>query len=209
MQEKNKEGRQGWSFSNWCRGWSRPLLLPVARFFAAYNISPNTVTLIGLFFYALSGLTLALGYRITAGLILALFGPLDAVDGLLAREQGNQSKFGAFLDSTMDRYAEFFLFAGLLVYLWKSGHHGIFGPLMVLTAMTGSLLVSYTRARAEALGFSCTVGMLTRLERLILFAVGLIFNFIMAVLVILAFFTHVTAIQRIWHVYKQASKQAE
>jgi len=205
VQEKDNRERQGWSFSNWCRGWSRPLLLPVARFFAAHNISPNAVTLIGLFFYALSGLMLAFGHRVTAGLILAVFGPLDAVDGLLAREHGNQSRFGAFLDSTMDRYAEFFLFSGLLVYLWTNGHQGIFGPLMVLTAMTGSLLVSYTRARAEALGFSCTVGMLTRLERLVLFAVGLIFNFIVPVLIVLAFFTHVTAIQRIWHVYKQTA----
>ncbi len=202
VQEKKKKGR--WSFSSWCRGWSRPLLMPVAELFARHNISPNGVTLLGLFFYALSGLVLALGHSTASGLILAIFGPLDAVDGLLAREHGNQSRFGAFLDSTMDRYAEFFLFAGLLIYLWGNGHHGILGPLMVLTAMTGSLLVSYTRARAEALGYSCTVGILTRFERLVLLAVGLIFNFLLVpVLVILAFFTHVTAVQRIWHVYKQ------
>ncbi len=203
--QSNHQTQKRWSFSTWCRGWSKPLLLPIAKLFAKLNISPNGVTLIGLLFYGLSGLLLALGLPMWSGIVLAVFGPLDAVDGLLAREYGHQSKFGAFLDSTIDRYAEFFLFIGLLFYLHSHGPKGIIGPLLVLTAMTGSLLVSYTRARAEALGFSCTVGILTRFERLLILAIGLIFNFIMPVLVILAFFTHITAIQRIWHVYKQAN----
>ena len=191
-------------FSDWCRGWSRFYLLPVARFLERMGLTPNGVTLLGLFTYFLCGLVLGLGYPVLAGLLLALFGPLDAVDGLLARETGNESRFGAFLDSTADRFAEFFLFTGLLFYFYHIGSLDLFRAFLVLSAMTGSLLVSYTRARAEALGFSCKVGLLTRFERLFILAVGLILGFVNVALVILALFTHVTALQRVFHVWSQA-----
>lgn len=160
------------------------------------------VTLAGLAAYGASGLVLGLGYPAAAGWILAVLGPLDAVDGLLAREQSRSSPFGAFLDSTVDRYAEFFLFLGLLIYLVLHEGRGLGAALLVLTAMTGSILVSYARARAEALGFECKVGLLTRFERLFLMAVGLIFGWIYPVLIVLALLTHVTALQRIFHVYR-------
>ena len=193
-----------WSFSDWCRDWFRPYLLSVARFLGKLGLSPNMVSIIGLMAYGASGLILGMGYPATAGWMLAIFGPLDAVDGLLAREQGQASPFGAFLDSTVDRYAEFFLFLGLLAYLMIDRQGGLFEAALVLSAMTGSLLVSYTRARAEALGFSCKVGVLTRFERIFILAVGLIFGWIYPVLAIIAIFTHITALQRIFHVYRQA-----
>jgi CDP-diacylglycerol--glycerol-3-phosphate 3-phosphatidyltransferase len=194
-----------WSFSDWCRDWFRPYLLLVARFLGWLGLSPNMVSIIGLIAYGASGLVLGMGHPAAAGWLLAVFGPLDAVDGLLAREQGRVSSFGAFLDSTVDRYAEFFLFLGLMAYLMLHRQCGLLEAALVLAAMTGSLLVSYTRARAEALDFNCKVGVLTRFERLFLFAVGLIFGWIYPILVILAVFTHITALQRIIHVYKQSS----
>ena len=194
-----------WSFSDWCRDRFRPYLLSVARFLGGLGLSPNMVSIIGLIAYGASGLALGMGHPAVAGWLLAVFGPLDAVDGMLAREQGQVSPFGAFLDSTVDRYAEFFLFLGLMTYLILHGQGGLLEAALVLSAMTGSLLVSYTRARAEALGFNCKVGVLTRFERLFLLAVGLIFGWIYPILVILAVFTHITALQRIIHVYKQSS----
>ena len=194
-----------WSFSDWCRDWFKPYLLSVAHFLGRLGLSPNMVSIIGLIAYGVSGLVLGMGYPAAAGWLLAVFGPLDAIDGLLAREQGLVSPFGAFLDSTVDRYAEFFLFLGLLVYLILHRQGGLLEAALVLSAMTGSLLVSYTRARAEALGFSCKVGVFTRFERLFLLAVGLIFGWIYPVLVILAIFTHITVLQRIFHVYRQSS----
>lgn len=194
-----------WSFSDWCRERFKPYLLLVARFLGWLGLSPNMVSIIGLIAYGASGLVLGMGHPAVAGWLLAVFGPLDAVDGLLAREQGQVSPFGAFLDSTVDRYAEFFLFLGLMAYLMLHRQGGLVEAALVLAAMTGSLLVSYTRARAEALGFSCKVGVLTRFERLFLFAVGLIFGWIYPILVILAVFTHITALQRIIHVYRQSS----
>ena len=195
-----------WSFSDWCRGWSRPILLPVARLLGGLGFSPNMVSAIGLVAYATSGLVLGLGYPVAAGLVLALLGPLDAVDGLLARDQGQVSAFGAFFDSTVDRYAEFFLFLGLMIYLILYRQGGLIEALLILCALTGSLLVSYTRSRAEAMGFECKVGLLTRFERLLLFDIGLILGWIYPILVILAIFTHITALQRILHVYQQARR---
>ncbi len=192
------------AFSDWCRGWSRYYLEPVARGLSRIGFTPNGVTILGAFAYLLCGVVLGLGYRSTSGWLLALLGPLDVVDGLLARSRGEATRFGAFLDSSIDRFAEFFLFSGLLFYFHKVGTLGIVNAFLVLSAMTGSLLVSYTRARAEALGFECKVGLLTRFERLFIFAVGLIFGIIGPVLVVLALFTHLTAIQRMYHVWKQS-----
>jgi CDP-diacylglycerol--glycerol-3-phosphate 3-phosphatidyltransferase len=162
------------------------------------------VSIMGLVAYGVSGLVLGLGHPALAGWLLAIFGPLDAVDGLIARERGLTSPFGAFLDSTVDRYAEFFLFLGLLAYLTIHRDGSLIDAILILSAMTGSLLVSYTRARAETLGFSCKVGVFTRFERLLIFALGLIFGWIYPILVILAIFTHVTALHRIFYVYKQS-----
>jgi CDP-diacylglycerol--glycerol-3-phosphate 3-phosphatidyltransferase len=168
------------------------------------GIGPNAISLIGLVAYVVIGVVIGAGHLSLAGLMLAVFGPLDAVDGLAARESGMVSRFGAFLDSTIDRYAEFFLFAGLMVHMSSDVDSGEWrAPLLVLSAMSGSLLVSYTRARAEALGFACKVGLLTRFERLLILAVGLIFDLIYPVLLVLAVFTHITAIHRIIHVYRQ------
>ncbi len=185
------------------RAWSKPFLAPIADFLARFQVSPNTVTILGFLGCVLVGLALALGHPRCAGVLLIVFGPLDAIDGLLARRSQKQTKFGAFLDSTLDRYSEIAIFVGLVFYLLCLGQK--LGVLLALVALAGSLMVSYTRARAEALGFECKIGLLTRFERLVILTIGLVFHFLLfIVLTILAIFTNVTAVQRILHVWRQS-----
>jgi CDP-diacylglycerol--glycerol-3-phosphate 3-phosphatidyltransferase len=146
-----------------------------------------------------------------AGLAIFVFVPLDALDGSLARKLERteaQTKFGAFLDSTSDRIAEVILFAGFLAYFWQVDSLNM----MVVTyiAITGSIMVSYTRSRAEALGLSCKVGWLTRVERYIVVVTSLVLSSIWPVLIdagliILAAGTWFTVLQRAFHVWKQSS----
>ncbi len=185
------------------RAWSKPFLAPIADFLARFRVSPNTVTIFGFVGCVIVGLCLALGHPRCAGILLIIFGPLDAIDGLLARRSRRQTKFGAFLDSTLDRYSEIAIFAGLVFYLLYLGQK--FGVFLSLIALAGSLMVSYTRARAEALGFECKIGLLTRFERLVILTIGLVFySLLYTVLIILAIFTNVTAVQRILHVWRQS-----
>ncbi len=193
--------------SDWFRQRSRAWYLPVAKALASLGLTPNAVSIAGAAAFAGAGLLAALGHYAAAGWVMAVLGPLDRVDGLMARECGMDSRFGAFLDSTLDRFAEFFLFLGVLVGQFRFHGAGTEEAAVIMSALTGSLLVSYARARAESLGFDCKVGLLSRFERLFLIAVGLIFGFIYQVMVFLAVFTHVTAIHRIIHVYSQHRRQ--
>ncbi len=193
--------------SDWFREKSRAWYLPVARFLASLGLTPNIISIAGAAAFGAAGALIAFNHYAYAGWVLAVLGPLDRVDGLMARECGMASKFGAFLDSTLDRYAEFFLFLGLAIGELRFHNAGVTEVSIIISALTGSLLVSYTRARAESLGFECKVGLLTRFERLFLIAVGLIFGFIYPVVVFLGVFTHITAIHRILHVYGQHKRQ--
>lgn len=181
---------------------TEPLLLPLVRVLANLKVHPNVITLLCLLGFILSALFIAQGKFLIAGLILLLFAPLDAVDGLLARTAQKVTAFGAFLDSTMDRYGEIFLFLALTYYFMLKG--SVSGILLTFLGITGSLMVSYTRARAEGVGISCKVGLLTRFERLTLLVISLILDSVFLCLTILAFFTHFTTLQRIWHVYKNS-----
>ncbi|MGC8871352.1 MAG: CDP-alcohol phosphatidyltransferase family protein [Caldimicrobium sp.] len=181
---------------------TEPYLLPLVRILMHLNIHPNVITLICFLGFVLSAFFIAQGKFLMAGIILLLFAPLDAVDGLLARTSKKVTSFGAFLDSTMDRYGEIFIFLALTYYfILKSSPAGI---ILSFLGITGSLMVSYTRARAEGVGIPCKVGLLTRFERITLMVISLILDSIFLCLTILAFLTHLTALQRIWHVYKNS-----
>ncbi len=184
------------------RAWSKPFLAPIADFLARLRVPPNVVTICAFLGCVAVGVALGLGYPRLAGVLLILFGPLDAVDGLLARRSGQQTKFGAFLDSTLDRFSEIAIFVGLIFYL--QGQGAFRDIVIAFLALTGSLMVSYTRARAEALGFECKIGLLTRFERLLILTIGLIFKLLGPVLIILAVFANFTALQRILYVWRQA-----
>lgn len=174
------------------------------------GVHPNAVTLFGLALNAVGALALALGYIQLGGVIMLLGVPLDAVDGSMARLMGKPTRFGAFVDSVSDRWSELFLFFGLLYfYISQIGRDpwASLNALVVFAAMAGSLMVSYTKSRAESLGFDCNVGVLTRFERYLVLIPGLLFNLPWLALWLVAALGNFTAIQRAWHVAAQALKQ--
>jgi len=174
----------------------------IAGVVARWGISPDAVTLAGLIGNIVAAFLIGQGKIVTAGWLLLIVWPLDALDGALARLRGKPSSFGGFLDSVTDRYAELIVFGGLLVYyLWQGN------PLpIVLTylAAAGSVLVSYTKARGEALGFRVEGGLLTRVERFLVLVPCLILNRPLIALWLIAVLANFTALQRIWIVRRQA-----
>jgi CDP-diacylglycerol--glycerol-3-phosphate 3-phosphatidyltransferase len=145
---------------------------------------------------------LAQGYERWAGVLIVVVGLFDALDGALARSTGQTSRFGAFLDSTLDRFAEIALYLGLL-YLYRADP---LATVLVYLSITGSLMVSYTRARAEGLGLECKVGFFTRLERLGVLVLGLLLERTILALLVLAVFSNLTALQRMWHVWRVTTR---
>lgn len=185
------------------RDRTRVLLESIARPIARTGLSPNALTLCGFLATAGVAYVLALGHERVAGLLLIPVALLDALDGALARLTGKATAFGAFFDSTLDRFAEIALYLGLL-YLYRGA---VLEMVLIYLAITGSLMVSYARARAEGLGIECKVGLFTRLERLAVLVVGLILEQTLLALIVLAIFSNLTALQRIWHVRKTTTGQ--
>jgi len=173
------------------------------------GVTPNGLTLIGFLFTVVIAITLALGYFIIGGVLLIFAALFDTLDGALARQTGQSSKFGAFFDSTLDRFSEGVVLIALTYYYASSPAGGWVEVTLLAVTLLGSLMVSYTRARAEALGFECKVGILQRPERVILLVLGLITPWMRVALWLLAIFTNVTAGQRILEVYKQAQPEAQ
>ena len=172
------------------------------------RVNPNTLTVIGLFVNAASGVLVALGLLFAGGVVLLLASVFDILDGAVARVTGKVYRYGAFLDSTTDRYAEGFTYMGLLYYYLFNGHHTV-EPMLVIASLTGSLLVSYVRARAQSLGFVCDGGILARPERVVIIVLGLLVNpLLLPLLWVLAVLTNVTAVQRIWFVWRQSRQTA-
>jgi CDP-diacylglycerol---glycerol-3-phosphate 3-phosphatidyltransferase len=142
------------------------------------------------------------GYIFSGGAVMtALAMPLDALDGELARRTNQQSKFGAFFDSTLDRFAEGALLIGLAAYFVRQ--NDIMGVVVTFVALVGSLMVSYTRARAEGLGIECKVGLFSRFGRFIVLAAGLLTTFVTPMIWALAVLSNYTAIERIVYVWRQ------
>ena len=184
------------------RARTNALLAYVVRPLARAGISPNILTVVG--FLAMVGVAwiLSQGYEMLAGLLIIVVGLFDALDGALARSTGRSTTFGAFFDSTLDRFAEIALYLGLL-YLYRGE---TLATTLIYLTVTGSLMVSYARARAEGLGVECKVGLFTRLERLGVLALGLLLNRTLWALVILAVLSNLTALQRMWHVWRVAGR---
>ncbi len=186
-------------------GRVRHVLDPGVRLLARLGVPPLALTLAGLALSALAGVAVLAGERALAGGLLLAGGLCDTMDGAVARLSQRQTKLGAFLDSTIDRYSEVAVFLALA---WR--YRG--GPTLVAVflAITGSLLVSYTRARAEGLREECRVGLLERPERLVLLIVALLVGWsaVVVVLWVLAALTHVTALQRILYVARRTSGKA-
>lgn len=202
--------------TTWLRKTFRGVLEAVARFFNRLGVTPNQLTLIGLILQGIVAIVIAKGYLQLAGILLIFFSIFDAFDGTLARMTGQSSRFGAFFDATIDRYAESIVLFGLLVY-YSGQPDSTTQTLLIYVAIVGSLLVSYTRAKAESLGIPCKEGILTRAERVVLLVIGLLLgtwqpiaalpDALTVVLWLLAILSNVTAIQRVLAVRKTVREQ--
>ncbi len=176
-------------------------MLGVGRFFARYGITPNMATLIGFGLNVVVALILASGHPRIAGVLLLVASAFDMVDGAIARVTGKISKFGGFLHSTIDRYSEIVVYIGLLIWLNTTDDDHV-GSVLVLISATGALMISYARARAEAIGFKASVGLAARPERVVLLALCLIIDQPLWALWILAVATPLTAVIRMLHVWR-------
>jgi len=193
------------SFSDRMRVWFRWYYHPIAVFLDRLGIRPNTVTLVGLVGTVGCAVLIGFGHLTWAGILLLIMGPVDALDGALARLRNEASDWGAFVDSVTDRYAELFLFLGFLIYyLLRADATGI---LLAYLAAAGSVLVSYVKARADAQKLDANVGILTRVERYLVLIPGLIFNLPLIALIIIAVFANFTALQRILRARRDAHRR--
>lgn len=182
---------------------------PVGDLFARAGIHPHVLTAAGFVFSLLAGVVYGGGYFFGGACLLVVAGICDTLDGHIARKTGKQSRFGAFFDSTLDRYSDLFPFAGMAYFFSPN-------PLIVLAiimTIAGSFMVSYTRARAEGLGVECKNGIMQRPERIIFLVVG---SFLAAIplvgpvllkitLVVLAVLTNATAVSRIIYTRRELS----
>ena len=180
----------------------------MAKVLIKLKIHPHAITLAGFLVSLLAANFYRGGSFIYAGFMVILAGICDVLDGHLARETNKMSKYGALIDSTIDRYSEMLMFLGLAMYYHKSGSYL---PLVIILAITGSILVSYTRARAEGLDIQCKVGMMQRQQRIMtliagtfLAAIPHIGDLIMTVTIwFIAVTTNLTVVQRIVHIRKE------
>ncbi len=193
------------SFADKMRVWFRWYLNPIAGFLNRLGIRPNTVTLIGLMGTIGCAVLIAFGHMTWAGILLLVMGPVDAMDGALARLRNETSDWGAFVDAVTDRYSELFLFLGFLIYYMLQANAA--GVILAYLAAAGSVLVSYVKARADASKLDANVGLLTRVERYIVLIPGLIFSLPLPVLIIIAVLANFTALQRILRVRRDAHRR--
>ncbi len=193
------------TFSDLLRVRFKGVLDPIGAFLNKIGLTPNAMTLLGLAGHIGAAYLLARGEMLWGGVVVMIMGPFDALDGTMARLRGKTSRFGGFLDSVVDRYAELFLLGGLLIYY---SNQPLWLPVvLVYAAAAGSVMVSYTRSRGETADFKVTAGLMTRVERYIVIVLSLLFNRPIIALWILAILGNLTALQRIWLVRKQAAAE--
>lgn len=188
---------------------------PVADFLVRRRVNPNVITTVGTICTLVGGGVYASGHIMTAGWIIALTALFDVLDGTVARRTGQSTIFGAFYDSTLDRVADGGVMAGLAIFYASSPlYHNLYMVVVCLVGIIGTFLVSYTRARAEALGIDAKVGVMQRPERVVLLSVpqaffGLTLHgwVLMAIIVLLTVTAWWTAVQRISFVYRATSKK--
>jgi CDP-diacylglycerol--glycerol-3-phosphate 3-phosphatidyltransferase len=197
--------REYWTLTAWVRSWADSILDPISRLLARMGVQPNLLSMIGLFAAIAAGAVVAAGHISMGGWLFLFSGPFDALDGALARTAGLESRFGAFLDSFIDRYSEAVVLFGILCWATFNDDHIL--VMVTFLTMVGSLMVSYARARAEGLGISCKVGIFTRLERVIVLTLALMTKQLLVGLIILALLTNFTALQRMFHIYRQSLDQ--
>ena len=182
----------------------RRVMDPIARAVARTGITPNGVTALGFLGNCAAAVLVARGHLLAAGIAMLFSSGLDLVDGALARATGRATPFGAVFDAVLDRYSEAVVLLGLTVYF--ADREAYVQVSLLFAAVTGSVLVSYVRARAETLGYTLREGLFTRAERVLLTAAALIVarwwtGGLTGALWVLAVVANVTALQRLYHVW--------
>jgi len=168
---------------------------PVARLLLRMGARPNHMTVLGL------GVSVAAAYVFSVGrlrwgaVLLAVAGLFDFFDGAVARLAGSDSDYGAFLDSVVDRYSDVAVVLGILVYYQQ--RNDTMGAVLTMATLAGTVMTSYTKARAQSIGVRCDIGVVERPERLIALIAGATFNLLTPAMALLAVLTNVTALQRI------------
>lgn len=198
------------------------MIILVIRPLARLGITPNMLTCLGLILSGITAVVLAQGFLFAGGWLVLFAGIFDMFDGAMARVQNTATTFGAFLDSTLDRYSESIILFGLLYYalqhpglqdkLWPVANEQSWMIAFAFIGVVGSLMVSYTKARAEGLGLECKTGLLARPERVVLLAIGLLTHTGIWALALLAVLSNVTAVERVivvWRAAKSFSAQQQ
>jgi len=206
-------------FSRRIQQKARQFVAWIVRPLARLGITPNMVTFVGLLLSIVTALVIASGSIVAGGALVLFAGIFDMFDGAMARVRNAATTFGAFLDSTLDRYSESIILGGLLFYvlqrptlheaLWPWANEQQWMIILLFVAAIGSLMVSYAKARAEGLGLECKTGLLARPERVVILAIGLLTGTTIWALTLLAVLSHVTAVERIIHVWRAANQPAE
>jgi CDP-diacylglycerol--glycerol-3-phosphate 3-phosphatidyltransferase len=180
------------------------IIRKIVEVLALSRIHPNVLTFIGLVINVWAAVLFAGGHFQTAGFVVLGAGLFDMVDGRVARETNRVTKFGGFFDSVLDRYSDLFLFMGLLVYY--ASINRFFYIVLTAIVMTGSVMVSYARARSECTIPQCKVGFLERPERIVLIIIGALFDRMAPVLWVIAILSNITVIHRMIHTFQEAKR---
>ncbi|MCS7025493.1 MAG: CDP-alcohol phosphatidyltransferase family protein [Bryobacteraceae bacterium] len=176
----------------------------IVRGLALTKISPNALTFIGLLINIAAAFLLAFGHFRWAGVVIICAGIFDMVDGRVARETNQVTRFGGFFDSVLDRYSDLALLMGLLVYYASIGRN--FYVVLTAVVMTASVMISYTRARAENTIPQCKVGFMERPERIVLLIIGCLFERMAPVLWVIAVLGNLTVIHRMVYTYQESKR---
>ncbi|GAC1384539.1 MAG: hypothetical protein NVSMB33_13040 [Ktedonobacteraceae bacterium] len=203
-------------FSRRIQQRARYLVALLIRPLVWLGVTPNTLTIIGLLLSIVTAVVIAQGLLFAGGLLVLFAGIFDMFDGAMARVRNIATTFGAFFDSTLDRYSESIILFGLLFYalqrpdlhdaVWPFAHEQYWMITVIYVAVVGSLMVSYTKARAEGLGLECKTGLLARPERVIILALGLLSGLSIWAVALLAIFSQITACERIIYVWRFTSQ---
>lgn len=176
----------------------------IVNYLASRGFHPNFLTFMGLVINCVAAICFAFGYFPLGGVVVFFAGAFDMIDGAVARKIGKVTKFGAFFDSVIDRYSDMVILIGLIYYYSRT--HEMTYVVLTSLVIVGSIMISYTRARAENLIPSCKVGFWERPERIVLIIIGALFNRMKMVIWILAIMTQITVLHRIYHTWKETEK---
>ena len=181
---------------------------PMVGILSKTKITPNALTILNLAINLAAAYVIATGHFLLGGVLILVAGLFDLLDGALARFKGRPTRFGAILDSTVDRISEAAILCGLLV--WYAPQQAATSKiLLIFGVLIGSFLISYIRARAEGLGWQCQVGLFTRAERVIVLAVGLLTSQTLIALCVLAVFVLITVIQRLIYLWSREKSEGD